>query len=362
MNTKITIQTIFIFGLFVLMFGLLLSIFLPFSSVILWSVFLYVVISPLHRRITSKINPEKRFFAMKRHLLAVGFSVGTGLLIIGPLIYIGFLLVQQLLTFLKEVENFIVTNPVFFSDTEIGKNIAHIVNQISFGAVDLSSIDIKNEVAKIISHSSNSIFTMGAEVIKNLGSFVVSFFFIIFSLYFFYLDADYLASIFAKAIPINPSYMTTLSKKFSEITRHLFSGYFLVALYQGLVAFILMSIFGVNGALLFSVVLMLCSFVPILGAATIWVPVGISVLFTQGLVRGMIFLILSGVCISLLDNFIRPLFLKDRIKVHPLLIFFAILGGLQLFGFNGLLLGPMIIILFFTVLDILTNSQEIEES
>ena len=52
----------------------------------------------------------------------------------------------------------------------------------------------------------------------------------------------------------------------------------------------------------------------------------------------------------------RPLFLKDRINVHPLVIFFSILGGLQVFGMNGLLLGPMIVILFFTVLDMLVST------
>ena len=58
----------------------------------------------------------------------------------------------------------------------------------------------------------------------------------------------------------------------------------------------------------------------------------------------------------------RPMFLKDRVKVHPLVIFFAILGGLKLFGLNGLILGPLVIILFFTVLDMLVNSEKAIEN
>ena len=72
----------------------------------------------------------------------------------------------------------------------------------------------------------------------------------------------------------------------------------------------------------------------------------------------ILFLILAAITISFLDNFLRPFFLKDRIKVHPLIIFFAILGGIQLFGMNGLLLGPLVIILFFTILDILSNNEK----
>ena len=70
---------------------------------------------------------------------------------------------------------------------------------------------------------------------------------------------------------------------------------------------------------------------------------------------------ISGVCISFLDNFLRPLFLKDRINVHPLVIFFSILGGINLFGMNGLILGPLIVILFFTVLDLLVSSTTNKE-
>jgi predicted PurR-regulated permease PerM len=74
-------------------------------------------------------------------------------------------------------------------------------------------------------------------------------------------------------------------------------------------------------------------------------------------------MILCAFFISFLDNFLRPFFLKDRIKIHPLLIFFSILGGLQVFGFNGILLGPIVVILFFTIVDILLedDSQTLEE-
>jgi predicted PurR-regulated permease PerM len=79
--------------------------------------------------------------------------------------------------------------------------------------------------------------------------------------------------------------------------------------------------------------------------------------FTGPIWKGILFLILSAITISFLDNFLRPFFLKERIKVHPLIIFFAILGGIQLFGVNGLLLGPIVIIFFFTILDILSNNE-----
>jgi predicted PurR-regulated permease PerM len=97
-----------------------------------------------------------------------------------------------------------------------------------------------------------------------------------------------------------------------------------------------------------------------IGGSLIWVPLGIARIVNGDLAGGIIFLIVSGVVISLLDNILRPMFLQNRIQLHPLIIFFAILGGLRTFGFNGLILGPMAVILFLTVLDLFLTEHEIE--
>lgn len=349
-----TLQTIFIYGLFGLLFFLLMAMLQPFFTVILWAALLYVLFKPLHGKIFKKMDKTKRFFELKRNLLAAAFSVGIFLLIIGPLVGIGFMLVQQLLSFLTGIENFLLENPDFFNSSEIGIFINGLIEDFSF--INLHEINLKAEILNFVQNYSSGIFSMGKSILSGTGSFILSLLFTIFALYFCFLDGPYLASLIGKIIPIDPDYMKTLGTKFSEITRNLFSGYILVALYQGLAAFIIMSIFKVQGALLFSVVLMIASFIPLLGAAIVWVPIGIVLCLTKSVFIGILFLILCGFCVSFLDNFLRPLFLKDRINVHPLVIFFSILGGLQVFGMNGLLLGPMIVILFFTVLDMLVST------
>ena len=103
---------------------------------------------------------------------------------------------------------------------------------------------------------------------------------------------------------------------------------------------------------------MFCSFIPIVGASIVWLPIGISLCFTTTPLKGILFIVICGFCVSLLDNFLRPFLLKDRINVHLLIIFFAILGGLKVFGMNGLILGPLTVILFFTVLNMLLNTKD----
>jgi predicted PurR-regulated permease PerM len=98
-----------------------------------------------------------------------------------------------------------------------------------------------------------------------------------------------------------------------------------------------------------------------IGGGLVWLPLGLIRVLTGNVVNGVLFLIVSGLFISLLDNILRPMFLKDRIQLHPLIIFFAILGGVSVFGFNGLILGPMIVILFLTVLDMFLIEHKIGE-
>jgi predicted PurR-regulated permease PerM len=153
--------------------------------------------------------------------------------------------------------------------------------------------------------------------------------------------------------------MSALVGKFKDITRNLFLGYIMVAMVQAVVAYIIFSIFRVRGSLVFAALELICAFVPMFGASLVWLPLGLIRIASGSVIEGIVFLAVSGLCISLLDNFLRPMFLQNRIQLHPLVIFLAILGGVSTFGFNGLVLGPMVVILFLTVLDLFLTEHSI---
>jgi predicted PurR-regulated permease PerM len=126
-----------------------------------------------------------------------------------------------------------------------------------------------------------------------------------------------------------------------------------------MVAFIIFIIFGVESSLVFAILTLICAFIPMLGAVIIWLPLGIFMFANGEHIKAIVFVILCGGIISTLDNILRPLFLKDSVKLHPLVIFFSILGGIISFGFNGLILGPMLVIIFLTVLELFLNEHKI---
>lgn len=358
MDNKNTLQKLFLFGLFSLFFILIITMLMPYSTVFLWTALLYVLIKPLYKKAHNKLDPNKKFYNIKNYLLSGGFAIGTLILIIGPLSMLSIMLINQAISLLQDLEKFMLANPNFLENSDAIKNITKFLQEkeISIPLLDFNTLE--EQVLSFIRNYSAKFFSIGKTIVTKTGSFIVSLVFIVFALYFCFLDGAYLLSLIKKAIPLEPNHMNVLTKKFSDITKNLFSGYILVALYQGIVALIVMLCFGIDGSLLLSVLLMFASFIPMFGAALIWVPIGIIICFTQSIVKGILFLVISGVCISFLDNFLRPLFLKDRINVHPLVIFFSILGGIHLFGMNGLILGPLVVILFFTVLDLIVTTSK----
>jgi predicted PurR-regulated permease PerM len=180
-------------------------------------------------------------------------------------------------------------------------------------------------------------------------------------MFFFYVDGPYLSRLLLHSIPIRRSYLSALTAKFKDITRNLFFGYIIVALIQTVLAYIIFSVFGIRGSLALAALTFICVFVPIIGGGVVWLPIGLGMFLAGNTVRGVVFMLVSGFFISTLDNLIRPLFLRDRIQLHPLIIFFAILGGIKAFGFNGLVLGPVVVIFFLTVLDMFFTEHKLGE-
>lgn len=357
MNTRKVVQNFFIFSLLILFLIACVAMVYPFFTILLWTILLYIIFRPLHAKIATKINRKKKFYSLKRNLLAALFSFGILILIITPLIFMCFFLIKEFISFSQQLITYLNEHPKLFTSEGPFAGFYKLIEEFEIDIPNFEIKDIRDNIIQLIQNYSSKVLSIGTSILSRTSNFVISLVFVVFALFFCFLDGHYLATILKKAIPVERKYMDILIDKFTRITKNLFSGYILVALYQGIVAFIIMLIFKVQGALLFSVILMFASFIPIFGTALVWFPIGIVMCFTKSLFLGCLFILLCGIFVSLLDNFIRPILLKDRINVHPLIIFFAILGGIEVFGLNGLILGPLIVILFFTLLDMLLDNN-----
>jgi predicted PurR-regulated permease PerM len=316
-----------------------------------------VILSPLHKKVTHKINFASTRGKILKNIWAGVFALGTIVIILIPLSFIASLFTKQIMELLRYSRDLLNQKPQMLRD--FLNNLSQVIQDISSDQVIISGDEIQQRIIGLLTSSLQTLLIMSGNIARNISSFVISIVFMVFSLFFFYVDGPYLARIVLHAIPIKKEYIGTLTGKFMDITRNLFFGYIMVALIQAVMSYIIFSIFHVKGALVFAGITFICVFIPMIGGGLVWLPLGIIRILSGNVAGGIVFLLVSGLFISLLDNFLRPMFLKDRIQLHPLIIFFAIMGGLTAFGFNGIILGPMAVILFLTVLDLFLTEHKI---
>ncbi len=131
-----------------------------------------------------------------------------------------------------------------------------------------------------------------------------------------------------------------------------------VAAAQAILMGLGLAFFGVPGAVLWGVVTMFASLIPLVGSALVWIPAAVYLFTTAGAVKGIAMAVWGGLIVGSADNVLRPIAMQGKVSMHPMLLLFALIGGTQLFGLLGLFAGPIIFSLCFALLAILERELE----
>ncbi len=187
--------------------------------------------------------------------------------------------------------------------------------------------------------------------ISGAANFLISLLLILFTMFFFFMDGQKMVEKVMYWTPLPNKYDREIFKKFHDVSFSIMLSVFSTAFAQGIVGAIGFLIVGLP-ALYGGIAMGLFALIPYVGTTIIWVP-AVIYLFVTGQVWQAIFLLIWALAvISTIDNVMKALLIKGKAKVHPIFVFFSILGGISLFGFWGVIFGPLIISLAITVLHI----------
>jgi predicted PurR-regulated permease PerM len=205
---------------------------------------------------------------------------------------------------------------------------------------------------KNLQQVSTFLFNQTSNIIKGFSTFIIGFFFTLLSLYYLFKDGAHLFERLKDVIPLPFIERDLLIHRFKDMVYATIYGGILIAIIQGLLGGIIFWILGFSSPILWGTAMSFLSFIPIGGTAIVWIP-AVILLFIQGaFLKGIILLFLGIFVIGMADNFLRPMFISARTKIHPLFLFFAVLGGVQVFGLIGLVMGPLIATLSLTLIEI----------
>lgn len=187
---------------------------------------------------------------------------------------------------------------------------------------------------------------------QNIVEFSIWIFVMFFSLYYFLIEGRNILKRVMYLSPLKDEHEEKLSGKFVSMTKATLKGTVIVGFIQGILGGIMFAIAGVPSYLIWGVIMIIFSIIPAVGSGVVWAPVGIVMLVLGNVWQGIFILVFGGVVISFLDNLIRPKLVGSDTEMHPLLVFFATLGGLMSFGIIGFVIGPVVMALFLTLWDI----------
>jgi predicted PurR-regulated permease PerM len=132
----------------------------------------------------------------------------------------------------------------------------------------------------------------------------------------------------------------------------------LIAAIQGALGGLAFELTGVRGPVFLAVLIAFCSIIPVVGSSLIWIPAAVWLVFTGHWGKALVVLVICGGVAGVADNIVRPLLLRNRTRLNDLLLFISILGGLNVFGLLGLVIGPTIVAAALGIFRVYMDHQE----
>ena len=174
------------------------------------------------------------------------------------------------------------------------------------------------------------------------------------TMYFLFADGPQIAKQLMALSPLEDRYEEKLLEEFSLVSRGVVSGSVVAALVQGLLAGVGFRIAGLQSVFLLAAVTALTAMIPFVGAAMVWLPASLWLIFIDDRpTAGIVLMIYGSGVISTIDNVIKPWVLHDRSAMHPLAALIGVLGGVQALGLLGVFVGPMVVAFLQTLLGLL---------
>jgi predicted PurR-regulated permease PerM len=319
-------------------------VFRPFLAEILAAAILATIFYRPYEWLAKKLGGRRQIAAAITCILIVA-------IVIVPLINLVILAARESLTAYAQAADFF--NKTDWSSLITSSPLAKIKG------LDLSSSSVQSFVMDLIQKSSNWLVGGAAGFIRGTTNFIISLVFIVLTMFFFFVDGKKMLERLMTLTPLPNKYDRAIFKKFQDVSVSFIFSTFMVAIIQGFACWLGFFIIGLSfffnvplPAFFAGIAAAFLSMIPFFGAWLIWLPAAIYLL-AVGDFGAAIFLTVWGLAIiHPIDNVVRPLIIQKKAEVHPIFLLFAILGGIMLFGFWGLIIGPLIVAVTVTIFHI----------
>ncbi len=316
---------------------------LPFIDVLAWAAVLVVVFYPIHKRILARIG-SPGWSALVSCLLVI-------VVILIPLTLITLAVVNEASKFAEKLQS--SGGSLLDPNSPITGPYLRWLGQY----VNLDQLRSQDFIRERLQSLSGAIASRTLGFVGGLAGAIVQVFFIIFTMYYLFRDGDSIRDALRNVLPLERAQAHEIFKRTRDVISASVNGVLIIAFIQGALGGLAFWVLGLPSPLLWAVIMMFLSLIPVAGAFIVWVPAAIYLAVTGAYVKAGLLTAWGALVIGSADNFLRPKLVGDKTRLHELLIFFSVLGGLQVFGVLGLVLGPVVVAVTLALLDVFRQAD-----
>ena len=336
----------FFFAVFLFLLYQLYLFVAAFYAPLLWAGILALTFYPLTAWLVDA-------FGGRRSLAAFTLVLAVTLLAILPSFYLGSLLVREATGAYVRLQEAVQKGEVLglverIQASRLGGLWAR-VNPL----FERLSIDLSDLVLRATNWLSDQIVSYASSLARNVLVSAVHFLLMLVALFFFFRDGEAMAERLRELLPMEQAHKDAVFDRLYTTLTAVVQSMIVTAVTQGMLAGIgYWLIGGIDFSVFLGFLTMLSSFLPLAGPALVWSGASIYLALTGHLGRALGLALWGVLVVSTADNWIKPLFIGGRAKLPTFLLLISIIGGLQVYGFLGLFLGPVVLAILFTFIEI----------
>jgi len=327
-----SIERKFLFALLAIVVIVALIILYPFLTVFILAGAFAVILDPLYKWIKRHITRGNQGIASS--ITVILFIVVLCI----PIFFVGSVIFNQT----QDAYYSIVSNGG--ADSFISKIDTSINNILPAGF----SFDTRDKITQLFSLLTNNL----ADFFTSTFNTILMSMLTIFSIFYLLKDGTKWKNEIVKISPLSEEHVGEIISSLKDSINRIFRGTFLIAIIQGTLAWVGLSIFGIPSPALWGVIAGIGSFIPTLGTSIVLVPAVLFLFFSGMQLQALGLLIWGAILVGGIDNILAPYLISKKSEVSPLFILFAILGGISLMGPVGIVIGPLVLSLLYTLVSI----------
>jgi predicted PurR-regulated permease PerM len=326
-TTSDRLTTVLSYGALLLLGYLVFLITEPFLVPLAWSAVLAIFFYPLHEKIAKRVKPSPA---------ALISTVAVTLLLIVPALIVLVYTAKQAIDATARIQNGLL-NPD-------GAIPAHVVAWFHRQLPQAwQSMDFSEPLRQGAEKLASFLAARLGLLVKNLVSFFLDLFILIFGLFFMFRDGKEIARGVRHLLPFDEAIQKDMMVESEGLIFASVAVGLLIAAIQGALGGMAFAITGIPTSIFWGALIAFCSLIPVVGSALVWIPAALLQGFSGHWGKAIFILIICGGVATVADNIVRPLLLRNRTQLNDLLLFISMIGGLEVFGLLGLVAGPTVV-------------------